>query len=292
MTNYGAFLAAHPPTHEVADPRGYLMVCAHGVERWRSDCGCRFRPDSQQRWRGPLRDTLDWLRDQIDPFYEARAGASSKTCGRRATTTCAIVLDRDPHGWRRSWPAPGGPARRRRPPSTRRLLELQRNRMLMYTSCGWFFDESRGWSRYRSCSMPRSCMQYLRDLGGPDLEPELVRRLAAAPSNAADFAHGGEVYRRLVTPLTTDLRRVAAHYAITGLFTEYPDQAAIYAYRVERLDETRQTGSGTVLRVAHVRVESTIAGEARDVMYAVLHFGGHDFSCALRAWEGRAAYDG
>ena len=204
----------------------------------------------------------------------------------------AIVLDRDPRrleAFLASHQAVPLDADARL--STRRLLELQRNRMLMYTSCGWFFDEISGLEPVQILKYAAIVMQYLRDLGGPDLEPELERRLAAAPSNAADFVHGGEVYRRLVTPLTTDLRRVVAHYAITGLFTEYPDQAAIYSYRVERLDETRQTGSGTVLRVAHVRVESTITGEARDVMYAVLHVGGHDVSCALRAWEGRAPYD-
>ena len=85
----------------------------------------------------------------------------------------------------------------------------------------------------------------------------------------ADYAHGAEVYRRLVAPLTADLRRVVAHYAITGLFTEHPDEATIYAYRVERLDETRRDGSGTALRVAHVRVESVVTGETREVMYAL-----------------------
>ena len=160
----------------------------------------------------------------------------------------------------------------------------------MYTSCGWFFDEVSGLEPVQILKYAAIVMQYLRDLGGADLAPELERRLAAAPSNAVDYADGGEVYRRLVTPLTTDLRRVAAHYAITGLFTEHPDQAVIYAYRVERLDETRQTGSGTVLRVAHVRVESTVTGRPA-TSCALLHVGGHDVSCALRSWEGRAPYD-
>src|SRR5206468_12171057 len=73
LTNYGAFLAAHPPTADIAIHEGSSWSCPHGVERWRSDCGCRFRGDTQQRWRGPLRDTLDWLRDEIDAFYETRA---------------------------------------------------------------------------------------------------------------------------------------------------------------------------------------------------------------------------
>jgi hypothetical protein len=164
--------------------------------------------------------------------------------------------------------------------------------MLMYTSCGWFFDEISGLEPVQILKYAAIVMQYLRDLGGPALEPELERRLAAAPSNVVDFAHGAEVYRRLVAPLTADLRRIVAHYAITGLFTEHPDEATVYAYRVERLDETRRNGSSAALRIAQVRVESVVTGEAREVMYALLHVGGHDVTCALRAWEGQAAYNG
>ena len=126
-----------------------------------------------------------------------------------------------------------------------------------------------------------------------DLGAELDRRLAAAPSNVADYADGGEVYRRLVTPLTTDLRRVVAHYAITGLFTEHPDQAAIYAYRV------RAAGRDASDRAAAPCCASLTSASSRTITgrglarrsYALLHVGGHDVSCALRAWEGRAAYD-
>jgi hypothetical protein len=82
-----------------------------------------------------------------------------------------------------------------------------------------------------------------------------------------------------------------AHYAITDLFADHPDDAAIHAYRVARLDQARDAYGGTTLRIAHVRVQSQITGEAWEAMYALLHFGGHDVTCALRAWEGRAAYD-
>src|SRR2546428_3296351 len=78
LTNYGAFLAAHPPTHEVEIRERTSWSCAHGVERWRSDCGCRTRGDWHQRWRAPPREALDRPRDQIHPFFEARASAHPK----------------------------------------------------------------------------------------------------------------------------------------------------------------------------------------------------------------------
>jgi hypothetical protein len=134
-------------------------------------------------------------------------------------------------------------------------------------------------------------LQNLRDLGGEDLEGEFVRRLEAAPTNVALFADGGEVYRALIKPAVVDLPRVVAHYAISGLFEEYPDEASIYAWLVKRLDDAADNYDGSRLRVGRVRVASEITGQSRDFQYAVLHFGGHDFSCGIRTYEDPAAYD-
>jgi hypothetical protein len=134
-------------------------------------------------------------------------------------------------------------------------------------------------------------LQYLADLGGPRLEEEFVRRLAAAPTNVPAYPDGAAVWKRLIRPAVVDLRRVIAHYAITGLIDERPDDDAVYAYRVQRIDEAREAYGGTALRVGHVRASSTVTGEVRDATYAVLHFGGHDFSCGVRAWEAPRAYE-
>jgi hypothetical protein len=173
----------------------------------------------------------------------------------------------------------------------RRLLELERNRLLMYTSCGWFFDELSAIEPVQILRYAAMALQYLADLGGPRLEEEFVRRLATAPTNVPAYPDGGVVWKRLIRPAVVDLRRVIAHYAITGLVEERPDDAAVYAYRVQRVDEAREAYGGTALRIGHVRVSSTVTGEVRDATFAVLHFGGHDFSCGVRAWEAPRAYE-
>src|SRR5256886_3043514 len=94
--NYGAFLAAHPPSHEAEIHDNTSWSCAHGIERWRSDCGCRTRGDWHQRWRAPLREALDWLRDQIDPYFEARASAHLKDPWAARDDYAALLLDRSP----------------------------------------------------------------------------------------------------------------------------------------------------------------------------------------------------
>jgi len=292
LTNYGAFLAAHPPTHEVEIRERTSWSCAHGVERWRSDCGCRTRGDWHQRWRAPLREALDWLRDQIDPFFEARASAHLKDPWAARDAYAAVLLDGSPERLDAFFGAHArGPLDPTARVEARRLLELQRNRLLMYTSCGWFFDEISAIEPVQILRYAAMALQYLNDLGGGRLEDGFIRRLAAAPSNVPEIRDGAEVYRRLVRPTAVNLNRVVAHYAITGFLEEYPADARVYAYRVERLDEARESVDSTALRVAHVRVSSEITGETRDMMYALLHFGGHDFSCGIRAWDDQATYD-
>jgi alpha-amylase/alpha-mannosidase (GH57 family) len=291
LTNYGAFLAEHPPIFEVEIRELTSWSCAHGVDRWRSDCGCRTRADWHQRWRAPLRESLDWLRDHIDAFYEARASALLKSPWEARDAYIDVVLDRSRDGVA-TWLA-----RHRRilldaaaQVETRQLLEMERNRLLMYTSCGWFFDEISALEPTQILKYAAMALQYLRDLGGGDLEGEFIRRLEAAPTNGTPFANGGDVYRALIKPAVVDLRRVVAHHAISGLFEEYPDTAPIYAWLVERLDDAGDSYDGSRLRVGRVRVASEITGQSRDLQYTVLHFGGHDFSCGIRTYD-PAAYD-
>src|SRR5438445_2250756 len=153
----------------------------------------------------------------------------------------------------------------------------------MYTSCGWFFDEISALEPVQILRYAAIALQYLGDLGGGRLEPEFVRRLEAAPSNIPALRDGGEVYRQLIRPTAVDPRRVIAHYAITGLVDEHPVDARIYAYRVTRLDESRQASDGTPPRIAPLRVSALATGETREMMYAPVHYGGHDFSFGIRA---------
>ncbi len=292
LTNYAAYLAANPPRWEAEIRERTSWSCAHGVERWRSDCGCRTSPDRHQRWRGPLREALDWVRDQLDPFYEARATALLKDPWAARDEYIDVVLDRS-ESQRQAFLA-----RHQRASldaagvlEVRRLLEMQRNRLLMYTSCGWFFDELSSLEPVQILKYAAMAIQYFRDLGGGALEPELIRRLEAAPTNVEDLRNGAAVYRRLIRPAVVDLRRVVAHYAIAGLFDTPPDHARVYAYRVERLDEVKESYAATALRIGHVRVASEITGEVKEETYGLLHFGGHDFSCGVRAWEDLASYE-
>ncbi|HEV8308366.1 MAG TPA: DUF3536 domain-containing protein [Methylomirabilota bacterium] len=285
LTNYGAFLASHPATQEIRIVEPSSWSCAHGVDRWRADCGCNSgRLDWHQRWRRPLREAFDWLREQVDPLFEARASALLKDPWDARDDYVTVILSR-------SYPAVAAfLGRHQLRPLTHfeqveaiRLLELQRQRLLMYTSCGWFFDEVSGIETVQVLRYAARAIQLVRQLGAnANLEEAFVQRLAAAPSNLPELGTGAEVYRRHVLPAVVDLRRVIAHYAIAAPYQNYGDEARVYAYTVSRLDWQRESYGETSLSVGRVRVTSDLTAEAEEAAVAVLHFGGHDFHCAMR----------
>ena len=292
LTNYGQYLALAPPTMEVEVRGATSWSCFHGIERWRADCGCRVNGNTRQQWRGPLREALDALRDNADALYEARAGQLLKDAWQARDDYVDVVLARTPDRvaafLERHARAALDDAGR---VEALRLLELQRNRMLMYTSCGWFFDELSGLEPVQILRYAALVAQYARELGGGALEDDLIRALQAATTNVPEYADGAAVYRRLVRPAAADLRRVVAHYAISGVLEDYPDVARLYAYQVVRLDEAAEAYQGTTLRVGHVRASATVTQDTRALTYAVIHFGGHDFTCGVRAWEDAATYE-
>ncbi|MCA1664751.1 MAG: DUF3536 domain-containing protein, partial [Myxococcales bacterium] len=152
VTNYAAYLAAHPPVAEARlkagpDGEGTAWSCAHGVGRWARDCGCSAgTPGFSQAWRAPLRRALDLVRDRAAALYERQAasllrdpwGARDRYVTVPGTLGEGEAQDRFLEAERAR--ALDADARLR----TLRLLELGRYCQLMYTSCGWFFDELSG----------------------------------------------------------------------------------------------------------------------------------------------------
>src|SRR5260370_33859796 len=114
---------------------------------------------------------------------------------------------------------------------------------------------------------------YLAALGGGRLEDALVGRLAAAPSNLPEYGDGAEVWRQLIRPTAVDLRRVIAHYAISGVFEDPPADARVHAWRGERLAAARETADGAARRVAPGRLVSDGARATRRAGHAPVHHG-------------------
>ncbi len=272
LTVYGEYLERHPPTHEVQILERTSWSCAHGVERWRGDCGCRFgsRPGWHQRWRGPLREALDWLRDSAASLYEREAGRLLADPWRARNEYVEVILDRSPRGLRGFLERQGV---KELPEGERvrllKLLEMQRHSLLMYASCGWFFDEISGLETVIILRHAAAVIQLAKEAAGADLEPEFLRRLGRAPSNLPEFGTGAGVYERLVRPSSYDPVRVASTLAVLSLFGSFPPSPFCH-FEVEGGVQRGWEGEGGRLRLGWMVLRSGVTGERSSFQFCAL----------------------
>ena len=283
LTNYGEFLEKYPPAHEVQVIENTSWSCAHGVERWRSDCGCNSgRAGWNQQWRGPLRSALDYLRDCVAEIFETKAGALLHDPWAARDDYIDVVLDRSPDSL---WLFFEKHSRHQlRPAETTaalKLLEMQRHAMLMYTSCGWFFDELSGIETLQVLQYAGRVIQLASETGNVDAEPEFLRRLALAHSNLPELGDGASIYNRWVKPAFVDLSQVAAHFAICSIFNG-DHVVPEYCYAVKPIDY-RHTEAGTArLALGVSRVSSLVTRESAELGFAAVYLGDQVLHAGVR----------
>jgi alpha-amylase/alpha-mannosidase (GH57 family) len=291
LTNYGEFLELHPPEWEVEIHENTSWSCGHGIERWRSDCGCRMRGDWHQKWRGPMRQALDLLKQKVDLLF----GTRGRECFTDPWAACDayidVLLDRSTETVRAFFKEHGYPDLDET--LVREglwLLEMQRHAQLMYTSCGWFFDELSGLE-------PTQCLRYaLRVLQlarhcGRDFEEDFLAELEKAPSNLPQYAGGRAVWQQLIRPSQVDLERVVAHQAISLIYRPEPASAGTYVYDIETLDQQVHSRGGDHLAVGRLRVRSRLTWDRAEASFVVIHYGGLDFYTALRKAQEARDYE-
>lgn len=285
LTNYGEFLEKYPPSHEVEIADNTSWSCPHGIERWRSDCGCKTgaHPEWNQKWRGALRDALDELRDAVTEPYEEKAGRFLKDPWAARNEYITVILDRSDqniHSFFNRQAA--GALDDSEKPEVLKLMELQRNAMLMHTSCGWFFDDISGIEGVQILRYAGRVLELAKDLFGKDLEERFLESLGRAKSNIAEQGDGRHVFRRLVKPDETGFVRVAAHYALSSFFKPHADSEKMYRYSLTRLAEQTFSNAKWKFIVGMVRVSSDITLDAGLFTYAALWSGGEHLDARIR----------
>jgi alpha-amylase/alpha-mannosidase (GH57 family) len=199
LTNYGAFLAANPPSSTARIVEGSSWSCAHGVERWRSDCGCSTgaHPGWDQQWRQPLRAALDHLRDSLIPSFESVGATVLRDPWQARDRYIEVILGRDHDEFLDELALPGVDREGRA--LALDLLEIQHRGMLMYTSCGWFFDDISGLEVVFVLRHAGRVIDLARSALGVDLESRFLEILDGARSNLAGQS-GRTVYEESVRP--------------------------------------------------------------------------------------------
>jgi alpha-amylase/alpha-mannosidase (GH57 family) len=293
ITNYGEYLEKHPPTREVEIIENTSWSCPHGVERWRNDCGCSTgrNPKWNQAWRAPLREALDWLRDTLSPKYEQKTREFLKDPWAARDDYIEVVLDRFAENVQRFLDRHRTHELNESETVTvLKLLELQRHAMLMYTSCGWFFDELSGIEAVQVIQYAGRVIQLAEELFGNDIGQNFLERLELAKSNIPEHGDGRRIYDKFVNPSIVDLTKVTAHFAVSSLFEEYGGQAKIHCYDIDLEDYHSAVAGKPKLATGRVKVTSTITRESANLSFGVLHFGDHNVNAGVREYQGEKDY--
>ncbi len=288
LTNYGQFLEKFPPTCEAEIHENTSWSCSHGIERWRSNCGCNTgqHPDWNQKWRAPLRDALDWLRDAARPIWQESATSLFHDPAAARDGYVRVLLDRnqasqqaffDEHCLR--------PLSAEERSTALKLMEMERHLQLMYTSCGWFFDDLAGIETVQVISYAGRVLQLAAELFGDPgtaLEPAFLQRLSQAESNGLEHANGAEIYRKSVLAQEIDLERVGAHYAIMSMFEPQPETTPLFCYEVRRTSGELLSMGRRRFAYGRAEISSRVTLEQEDVLFAVLHRGDQNLMATVR----------
>lgn len=276
LTNYAHFLSMHPPVYEAQIHEDSSWSCVHGVERWRNDCGCNTggKPAWNQRWRKPLREALDWLRDELAVIFEQEASRIFRDPWEARNDYVNVILRRNDETIRKFMRDHCTQAVE--PPQVLRLMEIQRNAMLMYTSCGWFFDEVSGIETTQIMQYACRAMQLSSQISATNLELEFRRRLEGVPSNVPTLGNAAQVYTKFVWPSKINLQRVGMHYAVASIFEEDMESFPIFNYTTANEIFVRKEAGEQKLVLGVTKVRSNVTRSEQKFAFAVIYMGKHN----------------
>jgi len=282
LTNYGEYLDKHPPAAEAEIVENSAWSCGHGVGRWSEDCGCciNHKPDWNQKWRKPLRKAFDLVRDRIDVIFTEQASLVLKDPWAARNEYIRMVLKKHPkigpflerHATRK--------LTKEACTAALKLLEMQRNRMLMYTSCGWFFDDIAGIESLQILRYAGRALQLAQPFDS-SLIHAFLEVLSEAKSNVKPYLSGNQLFTQKIAPQVTALSKVAAHVAISSIFEKSRQRAKLYCYDVKIIDSARERSGERTLLFGRMSVLSRITTERQAFGFVVFHHGGVDLRCSL-----------
>ena len=285
VTVAGALRAA-PPELEVQVPPS-SWSCAHGLERWRSDCGCSTggQPGATQAWRAPVRAALDVVRAAVDEVFERRGAAvladpwaARDAYGDVVVGSASVEAFAAVH-------VTGGGADDAALVEALTLLEAERHALLMYTSCGWFFWDLAGLETVQVLRYAARALDLLEELGEEAPRAAVLEVLAGATSNVHAEGAGDDVWRRRVEPARVDATRVAASLALAELLGSAGSGTRVGGFEVATFERTlacrgsESVCSGTVTLVhRRTRRRTTLA-------WGAIELGGLGVTGAVRPAE-------
>jgi len=291
MTNFGAYLDTHPPTHEVLIREPSSWSCAHGVERWRSDCGCSAggEPGWSQAWRRPLRSAIQELQQALSEVFEEAASRYLTDVWAARDDYIRVVLDRSPSSLETYFGQHArGPLSEVDRSAVLRLLEMQRHALTMETSCGWFFADISGIETVQNLRHAARAIDLASPFTTRRLEWQFVTALQAARSNIPLERDGRRIWEVHVRKARVDASRIATLYAARSLIDPQPDPCPLYAFVIRRLALERRPLAHGIQVGCGLNIESSLTLEREDVGVVARWSDASGFAGYVVPWQGEA----
>lgn len=278
LINYAYYLELFPPQFEAEIHSKSSWSCVHGVERWRNDCGCSTggHPQWNQKWRTPLRQSLDWLRDRLGRIYYKEMAKFHMDPWLLRNEYIHIIYNRSEDNidnffirhqivFENDWMKT----------KCLRLLEMQRQALLMYTSCAWFFDEVSGIETVQVLQYAARAIQLAESESHSKLSEKFESLLSEIPSNISEYNHALHIYHEKVSPNCLSLSMVGMHYAVQSLFADNAEELETLNYKAHSEYFEKLEAGETKLAVGKYQIQSRITHSVKQFSFAVLHLGKH-----------------
>ncbi len=295
ITNFGEFLERNPPTHEVKVVEKSSWSCPHGVERWRSNCGCRVDPSRSwsQEWRTPLREAVDWLGSETRKIYLSKASEliNNPVNALMGYVTVMGKPEDIVDGYLKKF----SNAEMSQDVKVRslKLLEMMRHSLLMYASDGWFFDDISNIESVQVMRHAARAIELASEFVSEDLESAFLEYLAKASSNVAELKNGENIYRLLVKSASVDHLDICILFAVLNLVNGTLASAVsggvgrVFNYVIVNAGRELTGVDGFTAVLGKARVKSLTTLEARECVYYAHSLRGQVIIGASAPAEGR-----
>ena len=295
ITNYGEYLENCRSDYEVDIKQASSWSCFHGVGRWKEDCGCSTggHPGWNQKWRKPLRDALDYLRDELAKLFETEGPKYfNKNCWDVRNNYIDVILDRSSLSVNKFHKENFLPDLSDEDKvKAMELLEIQRQAQLMYTSCGWFFSEISGIETVQIMKYAARAMQLAAVFTKKDFETRFTEILSEAKSNITEYGTGRDIFNNFVKPSIVTTKQVASLWAISSLYQDFEDEEDVYCYSITRNDYQKVQKGNSNFVVGHIELRSRITLQKSNLMFALMQYSGGDFHCAIKEYSDDFEYN-
>lgn len=289
ITNYGEYLDKYRSNYEADIKQASSWSCFHGVGRWKEDCGCSTggHPGWNQKWRKPLRNALDYLRNELIKIFEAEGPKYyNKDVWEVRNNYISVILDRGSltvSKFQQENFLPDLSDNQR--VKAMELLEIQRQAMLMYTSCGWFFSEISGIETVQIMKYAARAMQLAAGFSKKDFEKKFLEILSEAKSNLSEHGTGKDIFEKFVKPSIVTMKQIASLWAISSLYQDFDDEEDVYCYKVVRHDYQRVQKGNSSFVTGQIEVISRITQQRSNLIFALMQYAGGDFHCAIKEYS-------